>query len=122
MCRELIRKLKVDVTLLETNLALVSSQLAATLIQVQAVSSDMKERSVIYGLYQGNELVSEEKRLVLDSSDAVNYNNRIFKVNLMLNKPASAAILEFRVYDIEDKMNPLIKANVQNKTLIEQDF
>jgi hypothetical protein len=45
-------------------------------------------------------------------------------VELTLVKPTSGGILELRVFDSEDKgkLNPLAKAIVTNKTLIDQDF
>jgi len=116
------KKLKVDVKLLETRLVILSSQMNATLIQVQAVSAEFKERRIVYGLYLGDVAVSQERVLTLDSTDAADIYNRLFKVNLIVSKPVSAAILEFRVYDQDDRMNPLVKFKVLNKTLIEQDF
>jgi len=43
-------------------------------------------------------------------------------VELTLNKPTDANILQLRIYDVDDELNPLIKENVKNNTLIEQDF
>jgi hypothetical protein len=66
--------------------------------------------------------VTEEKRLALDSTDAVNLMNRLFEVKLALNKATSSNILELRIYDIEDMLNPIVGTTVINDTLIEQDF
>jgi hypothetical protein len=31
-------------------------------------------------------------------------------------------VLELRIYDVEDNLNPLVKENVTNNTLISNDF
>jgi hypothetical protein len=31
-------------------------------------------------------------------------------------------MLQLRIYDVEDKLNPLLKETVKNNTIIEQDF
>ena len=115
-------KKKVDLTIVDTELNVVSSQLRFNVIQVQAVSADRQERKIICGLYLGNSLVSSEKTLSLSSTDEVNYNNRIFRIELTLGEPITNPILELRIYDIDDRVNTLLKKPVNNRTLIEQDF
>lgn len=72
--------------------------------------------------YANDTLVTTEKRLCLNSSDIDNYNNRIFDVELTLNQSTSTSIMQLRIFDVEDMLNPLIKETVTNNTLIEQDF
>lgn len=116
-------KQPVGLTLLNTALTLISSRLKFSLIQSDAVSEDFKERKVLCGIYEGGNLISKEKEISLDSTD-VNPQNRFYQVELLLSKPASGGILELRIYDSldKDKLNPLAKAIVTNKTLIDQDF
>ena len=91
-------------------------------MQVQAVSVDAKERSIVCSLYSGNTEVSSPVRIVLNSADAANFNNRIFPVQITLKVAVTDPLLELRIYDVADTLNPLIKRIVNNRTLIEQDF
>ena len=91
-------------------------------MQAEAVSMDVQERTVKCALYSGDEPVTAEKIITLNSTDVDNVNNRINEVELTLNKSTSASVLQLRIYDVDDELNPLIKENVRNNTLIEQDF
>ena len=115
-------KQKVDMNLMDTKLDIVSSQLSFKVIQLQAVSSDRQERKIACGIYQGNNLVSTEKTVTLSSTDDVNFNNRIIRIDLSLEKPVTQPVLELRIFDVDDRINPLLKMPVNNRTLIEQDF
>ena len=48
--------------------------------------------------------------------------NRKIQVDLTLNKNVDAKVLQLKVFDASDELNPLIKENVTNNTLIENDF
>ena len=115
-------KNKVEITLMDAKLKITSSILKFQLLQKQAVSKEYKERTVSIAIYDKSNRVTEEKRLALDSTDAVNLMNRLFEVKLALNKSTSSNILELRIYDIEDMLNPIVRTTVINDTLIEQDF
>ena len=52
----------------------------------------------------------------------VTLNNRVFEVTLNLSKSVTSSVLQLRVYDVDDTLNPLIKETVKNNTMIEQDF
>jgi hypothetical protein len=39
-----------------------------------------------------------------------------------LNQPVSASLLQLRVFDEEDRLNPLIRETVKNSTMIDMDF
>ena len=52
----------------------------------------------------------------------VNFNNRMFRIELTLEKPVTDPVLELRIYDTDDRINPMLKKPVNNRTLIEQDF
>ena len=82
----------------------------------------VQERTIDCCIYNGDEPVTEVKRLVLDSTDSLNINNRISEVTFTLNKTVSAPTLQLRIYDSEDSLNPLIRETVKNNTMIEQDF
>lgn len=116
------KKQKVDMNLMDTKLDIVSSQLSFKVIQLQAVSSDRQERKIACGIYQGNNMVSNEKTVTLSSTDDVNFNNRIIRIDLSLEKPVTQPVLELRIFDVDDRINPLLKMPVNNRTLIEQDF
>ena len=116
------KKQKVSVKLLEPELNMVSSILKFTLIQAEAVSADIRERKVACGVYLGDALVTKEKEIVLGSADAVNFNNRVYQMTLPLETSTTAPLLELRVYDVDDRLNALIKQPVKNRTFIQQDF
>ena len=74
-----------------------------------------------FGLYDSDKLVSDEKELDIDRADT-DATSRIYSQSLTLSSGVNASILELRVYDVEDNLNPIIKEKVMNKTLIERDF
>ena len=113
---------KVGVALMNHNLNMVSSRLKFHLIQSEAVSMSVMERKVVCCIYNGDDPVTQEKELTLDSIDAVNLNNRVYEVTLNLSKSVSASMLQLRIYDVDDKLNPLVRETVKNNTIIEQDF
>lgn len=114
-------KKKTRVLLMNKNLSMVSSRVKFQLIQSDAVSMEVQGRTIVCGIYNNDELLTAEKEIVMESSDS-NAQNRFFDVELTLNKPTDASILQLKIYDVEDDLNPLIKETVKNNTLIEQDF
>lgn len=113
---------KVGVALMNHNLNMVSSRLKFHLIQSEAVSMSVIERKVVCCIYNGDNPVTQEKELTLDSTDAVNLNNRVYEVTLNLSKSVSASMLQLRIFDVDDRLNPLVRETVKNNTIIEQDF
>lgn len=113
---------KVGVTLMNHNLNMVSSRLKFHLIQSEAVSMTIMERKVICQVFNGDEPVTVEKELLLNSTDSANLNNRVFEVILNLKESVSSSVLQLRIYDADDMLNPIIKETVKNNTFIEQDF
>lgn len=113
---------KVGVALMSHNLNMVSSRLKFQMIQSEAVSMTVTERKVICCIYNGDDPVTQEKKVTLNSTDATNLNNRVFEVTLNLNKSVNASMLQLRIYDTDDKLNPLVRETVKNNTMIEQDF
>ena len=113
---------KVGISLMNHNLNMVSSRLKFHLIQSEAVSMTVMERKVVCQVFNGDEPVTTEKEILLNSTDSANLNNRVFEVTLNLNKSVTSSVLQLRIYDVDDKLNPLIKETVKNNTMIEQDF
>ena len=48
------------------------------------------ERKIVCCIYNGDDPVTQEKELTLNSADATNLNNRVYEVTLNLNKSISA--------------------------------
>ena len=71
-------------------------------------------------IYHGETIVSTEKTITLSSTNADNAAARIYDVDLTLLNTGSG-LLQLRVYDVSDNLNPLIKATVTDNTLIERD-
>ena len=113
---------KVGVALMSHNLNMVSSRLKFQMIQSEAVSMTVTERKVVCCIYNGDDPVTLEKEVTLNSTDAANLNNRLYEVTLNLNKSVNASMLQLRIYDVEDMLNPLVREAVKNNTMIEQDF
>ena len=120
--KKVLTKQKVNVSLLSTNLNMVSSMLKFQLIQSEPVSMSMTERTVCCAVFNGDEVVTEVKTIKLDSTDGANLNNRVYEISLSLNKPVTGGLLQLRVWDKDDDKNALIRETVKNNTFIEQDF
>lgn len=113
---------KVGVSLMNHNLNMVSSQVKFQIIQTEAVSMTVMGRRIVCCVYNGDEPVTVAKELTLNSPDSENLNNRVYELSLNLIKSISSSMLQLRIYDVDDKLNPLIKETVKNNTIIEQDF
>jgi len=114
-------KQPVGVMVLDRKLSMQASRLRFKLLQTEAVSMDMKERIVNVALYYNDEAVTPIKTIPLDKTDP-SLDNRKIQVDLTLNRNVDAKILQLKVFDVTDELNPLIKENVTNNTLIENDF
>ncbi len=114
-------KQPVGVMVLDRKLSMQASRLRFKLLQTEAVSMDMKERIVNVALYYNDEAVTPVKTIPLDKTDP-SLDNRKIQVDLTLNRNVEAKVLQLKVFDVTDELNPLIKENVTNNTLIENDF
>lgn len=114
-------KQPVGVMILDKRLSIQASRLRFKMLQTQAVSMEMKERHIRVALYYNDVQVTPIKNILLDKTDP-SLDNRKIQVNLTLNKNVDAKVLQLKVYDVNDELNPLIKENVTNNTLIETDF
>jgi hypothetical protein len=114
-------KQPVGVMVLDRNLSIQASRLRFKLLQTDAVNMDMKARIVNVALYYNDKAVTPIKEFVLDNTDA-SLDNRKVLIDLTLNQNIDAKVLQLKVYDLSDELNPLIKENVTNNTLIGNDF
>ena len=114
-------KQPVGVMILDRRLSMQASRLRFKMLQTEAVSMDMKERSIRVALYHNDVPVTPVKEILLDKTDP-SLDNRKIQVDLTLNKNIDAKVLQLKVFDATDELNPIIKENVTNNTLIENDF
>lgn len=114
-------KQPVGVMVLDRNLSMQASRLHFKLLQTDAVSMDMKARIINVALYHNDKPVTSVKEITLDNTDVL-LDNRKMQIDLTLNQNVDAKVLQLKVYDVTDDMNPLIKENVTNNTLISIDF
>ncbi len=112
----------VGVSLLSHNLNVVSSRLKFNVLQEDMVDMTMQARSIVCALYQGDKAVSNEVTVTLDSNEP-DPSNRINVVTLTLNQSVAPGLLQLRIFDTKDekRLNPLLKENVKNNTIIELD-
>ena len=114
-------KQPVGVMILDRRLSMQASRLRFKMLQTEAVSMDMKERQIRVALYHNDVPVTPIKDIILDKTDP-SLDNRKIQVDLTLNKNVDAKVLQLKVFDATDELNPIIKENVTNNTLIENDF
>ena len=114
-------KTPVGVMVLDRNLSIQASRLRFRLLQTDAVSMEKKARTIKVALYHNDTAVTPVIEYVLNNTDAL-LDNRKVLVDLTLNQNVDAKVLQLRVYDAADDLNPLIKENVTNNTLIGNDF
>ena len=114
-------KQPVGVMILDRKLSMQASRLRFKLLQTEAVSMDMKERLIKVALYHNDAPVTPVKDILLDKTDP-SLDNRKIQVDLTLNRNVDAKVLQLKVFDANDELNPLLKENVTNNTLIENDF
>ena len=114
-------KQPVGVMILDRQLSMQASRLRFKMLQTEAVSMDMKERQIRVALYHNDVPVTPVKDIILDKTDP-SLDNRKIQVDLTLNMNVDAKVLQLKVFDATDELNPIIKENVTNNTLIENDF
>ena len=110
----------VGAMVLEPNLRMTSSRVKFTVLQTEAVSGTSKERNIVCAIYDGDEVVSPMLPMALNRGDA-SPEARKYPIELTLNKSTSSSVLQLRIYDIDDMLNPLVRTNITNNTLIERD-
>ena len=114
-------KQAVGVVLLSRRLSVVSSRLRFQLLQTQRVNMEQKARTVTVALYVGDQPVTAVQQIVLDKTAPLLEDRKIV-VDLTLTKHVDQKVLQLKVFDANDPINPLVKENVTNNTLIDNDF
>ena len=113
---------KVTIQLLGRGLSISSNVLKdVKFFQIESVSTFKLKRIVEVGLYDGKKLVSNVQTLEFNSTNK-DASQRILTTSLTLQKNTFGSLLKLRVYDVEDKLNPLIDENVKNNSLVGRDF
>jgi uncharacterized protein (TIGR02687 family) len=114
---------KVKPTLISNgSLKVVSNVLRLNILQNTKVSRMEKELTISIGLYSNSDLVSNEVVSNL-SSTSDSPSERTVRVELLLSSDTPKdAFLKLKIFDVEDKLNPIIEERVQNNTLIQSDF
>lgn len=120
--REVVTKKVTPMIINKGALKIVSNILKLNLLQEQEVSRTHKDRVLSIGLYNNLTLVSNEEQVALNfTSEAP--SERMVRVELLLAADAAnEAFLKLKIFDSEDKLNPLIEERIQNNTLIQTDF
>ena len=104
------------------DLKVVSNVLRLNILQETKVSRMEKEINISTGLYNNNILVSNEIISTLNStSDSPSERAVRIELTLASDTPKNA-FLKLKVFDVKDRLNPLIEERVQNNTLIQSDF
>ena len=106
-------------TILGSILQVQSSRLKFELLQNEAVSAEVQERTVRCALFSDSGPVSNEIEVKLDSTSGLPEDRRKI-VELILNGSAPG-LLTLKVFAEGDSLNPLATKPVTNNTLIEQD-
>lgn len=111
----------VSVELLSKDIKVVSGRTRIEIYQADPVSDEFRERKITVALYDGNRPLTAIKQIELDKTSS-NPGERIFIIDLMLTAENAPNLMQLRIYDTEDMLNPLKTASVTNNTLIERDF
>ncbi len=117
---------KVKFTILNRELAIISGAIKLKVLQNEPISQTIKSRSVVVGLYDSsNELISNETDMILDSTSELPTGRSKEVILNLTSKAGRISICNLQIFDEKDdpdKLNPLMKQKVINKTLIETDF
>ncbi|KAA3613614.1 MAG: BREX-1 system phosphatase PglZ type A [Calditrichaeota bacterium] len=117
---------KVKFTLLNKELVIISGALKIKILQTDLINKDIKPRSIFIGLYNStNELISNTSDMSLDSTAAAPSGRTKELIINLTNNASNVSFCYLIIYDLmddPDKLNPLIKQKVINKSLIETDF
>lgn len=117
---------KVELTILNRDLTIISGAIKVRIFQKDPIGESIKSRSVLIGLYNAsNELISNETDIEFAATSELP-TGRTKEVILNLTSNAGQiSICYLQIFDKQDdkdKLNPLFKEKVINKSLIERDF
>lgn len=106
---------KVSVSLMgNNNLTLVSSMVKFALLQNEPVEANLRALDIKYGIFVNGEVIGRLEVLTLNSSsDAV--ADRVHDITMRLSSiPPANSIIELRIYDADDMLNPIISSTIRN--------
>jgi len=116
---------KVPFRILNTDLKIVSGAIKVKIYQEESVSSTLKVREIIVGIYNdANELASSEISHTLDSPSGIATDRmKEFILNID-SKSVQESVLTLKVFEKgdKDKLNPIVNQKVINNTFMEMDF
>lgn len=114
---------KVGVRLLSGERTIKSGALTAQVLQTESVASGRQPRTVHAALYdEDDNIVSEEKTVVLDSQSE-DPTERKEKLVLTLQSEANdLSFCRLKIFDINDRLNPLANQKYSIEQLITPDF
>ena len=96
------------------NLTLVSSMVKFALLQNEPVDGTLRALDLKYGLYVNGTLTGRLEEWTMGSKSE-NFAERVKDFTIRLSSiPRANDIIELRVYDAEDMLNPLLSRNVKN--------
>jgi len=114
---------KVGVRLLSGERTIKTGALTAKLLQTESVSSGQQSRTVHAALYDGDgNVVSEEETITLDAQSE-DPTGRQEKLVLTLGPEANdLTFCRLKIFDVDDRLNPLVDQKYSIQQLIERDF
>jgi hypothetical protein len=84
------------------------------LLQNEPVDGTLRALDLKYGLYVNGTLTGRLEEWTMGSKSE-NYSERVKDITIRLASiPVANDIIELRVYDAEDMLNPLLSRNVKN--------
>ena len=109
------RRGKVSVSLTGNNdLTLVSSAIKFALLQNDPVDANLRALDISYGVYINGQPLGKLEEMTLDMKSE-DWKDRVKELTIRLTTiPSSKDVIELRVYDKEDPLNPIINRNVRN--------
>jgi hypothetical protein len=109
------RRGKVSVSLTGNNdLTLVSSAIKFALLQNDPVDANLRAIDICYGVYINGQPLGKLEEMTLDMKSE-DWKDRVKELTIRLTTiPSSKDVIELRVYDKEDPLNPIINRNVRN--------
>jgi len=117
---------KVELTILNRDLAIISGAIKVRILQKDPIGESIKGRSVLIGLYNAsNELISNETDLELAATSELPTGRTKEIILNLTSKAGQTSFCYLQIFDKQDdkdKLNPLFKEKVINKSLIESDF
>ena len=106
---------KVTVSLTgNNNIAITSSMVKFALLQNEPVDANLRALEIKYGIFVNGTVVGGLESMTLASSSD-NVADRVRDITIRLASiPVANAIVELRVFDVDDMLNPVISRNIKN--------